>query len=815
VVVASSKEVMTTFLLDVRHAMRVLATHKVFTATAVATLAVAIAANTAIFTLVSAVLLKPLPLPEPERLVRVEERHAYGLRNLTGATFSDLRERSRSFSGVAAYRLNTPGLSVKGAVPEQVLAAEVSEDYLAVLGVSPVLGRGFAPADFLAGSEPAVILSDGIWRRMFGANPQMVGRRVLVNAVETAVIGVMPSRFNAQDPQQVWAPGTPQIWLPSAASSPLLRNRRAHLFTVLARLRPDQSFPAAIDEMTAVSQQIVAESGREDLDMTVAITPLQERLVQAIRPALLALWGAVGVVLVISAANIANLLLMLGSSRSRELSIRAAVGADRSRLVRQLVTESLVLGCAGGLAGTLLGLWAVPLLRSSLPAGIPRSADIAVDIRVIAFAILTSLLTSLLFGLVPALRLSLRRVGDALRDRHDDGLPQSRLRGTLVGAEVALAVMLLAAAGLLARSFASVTAVELGFDPSHVVSFDLTLPPARYPNAAAHGAFLHRVAERIVTLPGVTAAGATGALAMSGTPATTMEPEGTPVRDALSADVITASPGFFAALRIPLERGRLFLDGDVSGGAPVMLISRSAARTFWPDGTDPVGRRITMKDWGQPYEAEVVGIVGDVHQTGPDAELRPAVYYPVVQFPETLIRNSIVIRTVGNPLDVVAAAREQVWAIDRDQPVAAVRTMDQILATAVAQRRFNMILLGAFSLAALLLAGLGIYGVVAFAVAERTREIGVRVALGATPLDVAGLTFAQSATPVGLGILAGLAGAIAVSRAIEGLLFGVEGRDPATLVAVTAVVLVIGTAACVVPARRALKIDPASALRAT
>ncbi len=757
--------------------------------------------------------MKPLPLPQPERLVRVEERHDYGLRNLTGATFSDVRERSRSFSAVAAYRLNTPGLSVKGAVPEQVLAAEVSEDYLAVLAVSPAIGRGFARADFLAGSEPAVILSDDIWRRMFAADPQMVGRRVLVNAVETAVIGVMPSRFHTQGAQQVWTPGTPQIWLPSSASSPLLRNRRAHLFTVLARLRPDRSLPGASDEMAAVSQQILADSGRADPDMTIAITPLQERLVQSIRPALLTLWSAVAVVLIISAANIANLLLMLGSSRSRELSIRAAVGADRFRLVRQLVTESLVLGSAGGLAGTLLGFWAVPLLRSSLPAQLPRSADIAVDVRAIAFAILTSMLASLLFGLVPALRLSIGRVGNALRDRHDDGLPQSRLRGALVGAEVALAVMLLAAAGLLARSFSSVTAVRLGFDPSHVVAFDLTLPPARYPNAEAHGVFLHRVVERIITLPGVTAAGATGALAMSGTPSTTMEPEGTTVRDPLSADVITASPGFFAALRIPLERGRLFSNSDVSGGASVMLVSRSAARSFWPDGTDPIGRRITMKDWGQPYEAEVVGVVGDIHQTGPDADLRPAVYYPIVQFPETLIRNSIVMRTAGNPLDVVGAAREQVWAIDRDQPVAAVRTMDLILSNAVAQRRFNMILLGAFSLAALLLAGVGIYGVVAFAVAERTREIGVRVALGATPLDVARLTLAQGVAPVCLGLIAGLAGAITVSRAVEGLLFGVQERDPATLAGVTLVVLVIGTIACVVPARRALSIDPARALR--
>jgi putative ABC transport system permease protein len=795
---------MHTLLQDVRHALRVLARHRVLTLSALSTLTLAIAANTAIFTLVSGVLLTPLSLPEPDRIVRIEEQHAHRPGNLTGATFTDLRDRSRSFDGVAAYRLTTPGFS-SGDAPEQVLAAEVSQDYLLVLGVPPALGRQFVRDDFLSGARPAVVIGDDLWRRGFGADPQAIGRRVLVNAVPMEIIGVMPRRFGA--------PGAPQIWLPSPAASPLLRNRRAHLFTVIARLKQDAGLSPAQQELSAVARQIAGETGSTDPDMTLTLTRLQERTVAQVRPSLLMLWGAVGLVLLVGAANIANLLLMLGSSRSRELAIRAALGAGRARLVRQFVTESMVLGVAGGLAGTLLGVWAVPLLTSVLPSSVPRTADIAVDARVITFAVLLSLATALVFGLVPALRASIRPAGDDLRDRQGEGRSSSRLRAGLVASEVAVAVMLLGGAGLLARSFAAVTAVNVGFDPSNVISFGLTLPAARYPDAAAHAAFLERVATRIAALPGVSAVGATGALVMSGTPATTMQPEGAAPDTHLTADVITASPGFFPALRIPLLRGRLISNADARGAQPVMLISETAARRFWPDGRDPVGRYVTMQDWGAPYQAEVIGVVGDVRQARPDSDVHPAVYYPVAQFPETLLRNSVVIRTAGDPMQIVAAAREQVRAIDRDQPVALIRTLDQVLGGATAERRFNMMLLGAFSIAAVLLAAIGIYGVVAFAMARRTREIGVRMALGARRRDIVRLTLAEGATPVALGLTVGLAGAAMGSRAIEGLLFGVPARDPITLGGVTALLAFTAVVACLIPARRALRIDPAIALR--
>jgi putative ABC transport system permease protein len=597
------------------------------------------------------------------------------------------------------------------------------------------------------------------------------------------------------------------------SSSPILRNRRAHLFTVIARLRDGTSIGEATQELGAVSRHILDDSKAIDPNLSLVLSSLQGRLVQSVRPALLALWGAVGLLLVIGAANIANLLLMLGSARLKELSIRTALGARRARLVRQLVTESLVLGMCGGLAGTLLGVWGVPVLKAALPQTLPRAADVAADTTVIGFAVGLSLLTALVFGLIPALRVSADQAGDALRDRHGDGRTQSRLRGALVAIEVALAVLLLVGAGLLARSFASVLGVRVGFDPQQTVAFDLSLPAVKYPDARAHAAFLDSVVERIVPLPGVSAVGVTGALVMSGTPATTMEPEATPVRDALSADIVTASPGFFSALRIPLRRGRLFTASDRHRGAPVMLLNETAVKTFWPDGTEPIGRRITMRDWGTPYVAEVVGVVGDVHQSGPDVPVQPAAYYPVAQFPETLIRNSVVIRATGDPLAVVAAAREQVQALDPELPSASIRTMDQILSGAVSVRRFNLILLAAFSIAAMLLAGIGIYGVVAFAVAQRTREIGVRIALGALPVDVARLTIAQGARPVGIGLLLGLAGAALVSRALEGLLYGVTPGDPATLGGVSLLVLSIGLAACAIPARRALRIDPARALR--
>jgi len=804
---------MATALSDLRHALRVLSRHKAFTLAALGILTLAIGANVAIFTLVSDTLLRQLPLPDSARLVRIEEQHAGRPLNLTGATFVDLRQHASTLADVAGYRLTSPGFST-GTLPEQVLAAEVSASYFDVLGVTPTRGRRLDARDAGPGSARAVVISDGLWRRRFGGDPAAVGRRVLVNAVPTELVGVMPAG--------AFAPGNPDIWVSQANADQLLRNRRAHLYTVIARLTDSATLVSAGANLDTAARAIAADSGNLDPDLAFVVTPLHDRLVQPIRPALLMLWGAVGLLLITAAANLANLLLMQASRRSRELSIRAALGASRWRLIRQLAAESLLLGVAGGLTGTMAGALAVPVLRAAILGApglaLPVAGDslwttLTGDTKVLVFAVLASLVTAVAFGAAPALRGSGLPIADPLRDRTGDSRSQFRARSLLVVVEVALTVMLLSGAGLLARSFLGVINTDLGVDPSHAIALDFTLPPARYPDAAAHAAFSGRVLERIASLPGVTAAGVTGALPMTGTPATGMVPEGSTSPDTPSADVVTASPGLFPALRIPLRSGRLFTGLDRRGGQPVMLVNETAARRFWPDGTDPIGRFVTMTDWGVPYRAQVVGVVGDVRQAGPDSDIVPVVYYPVDQFPETVLRNSLVIRTTDDPRQIVGPAREQIWAVDPDQPIAAVRTMDDVLRSAVSLWRVNLQLVAAFAIAALLLAAVGIYSVVAFAVASRAREIGVRVALGARPSDVIRHVLTAGAWPIALGLVFGAVGGTVVARLFSGLLHGVQSTDAVTLAAVTVVVIVTGAAACAGPVRRALQVDPVEALR--
>jgi len=525
------------------------------------------------------------------------------------------------------------------------------------------------------------------------------------------------------------------------------------------------------------------------------------------------LWAGVSLLMLIAAANIANLLLMHGSARSRELSIRIALGAGRSRIVQQLAIESVLLTCAGGLLGTCLGAWSVPALRAVLPGSIPLAADLSRDPRVALFGASVSLVMAAIFSLPFVLRGSTRRPMDALRSRTSGGSAHSRSRAVLVMTEVTLTVMLLAGAGLLGRSLWSVLEVEPGFNPADVLTFRVSLPPAKYQDAAAHDAFYQTVLERIATLPGIVAAGVTGALPLTGTPATTMEPEGSNATEQLSAEVITTTPGFFGVLQIPLRQGRLLARTDISGGHAVAIVNEAAARRFWPDGTSALGRTITMKDWGAPYQAEVVGVVGNVRQSGPDADVSPAVYYPFAQFPETTLSQSIVVRATGNLQRTIAAVKDQVWTVDPNQPIAAIRTMNEIMAASVAERRFNLLLLSAFALAAILLSAIGIYGIVAFAVAERTQEIGVRMALGARTRDLAILVLRHGARPVVAGIVAGVAGAIVASRLLETLLFGVRPTDAITLIGVVVTISAVAAVACAGPIRRAVRLDPVVALR--
>ncbi len=796
---------MSTLLHDLRHAVRLLRRQRSFALAAIGTIALAIAANTAIFSLVYGVLLRPLPLPAPDRLVRIEERHEARRLNLTGATFTDVEARGASFDGVAAYRLMSPGLAAGGA-PEQVMSAEVSPGYFTVIGAPAALGRVFADRDFAMPVPRAVIVSDGVWRRLLGGASGVIGTHVTVDAEPLEVIGVMPRGLDA--------PGSPDIWLPRPSSSPLLRNRRAHLYTVIARLAAGRSVTVAREELSALAPSIVRDSGGANPGMTLVATPLQARQVEGVRPALLVLWIAAGVLLLIAAANIANLLLMQGSARARELSIRTALGAGRARLARQLAAETALLGAIGGTLGTLIGAWSVPALRAALPAAVPRGDALVIDLPVVLFGAGASIVATILFGIVPALRASARRPADALRDRAGGDARQGGLRRALVAAEVALTVVLLAAAGLLARSFYSVMHVSPGFDAAHVLTVSLSPLAARYPDARAQDAFYARVLDRFHTVPSVRAAAVTGALPLTGGPATTMVPARTTAREELSADVVTVTPEFFAALRIPVLRGRVFTERDRAGAPPVLVLNEAAVRRFWPEGTDPLGAKVTMKDWGDPYLAEVVGVVADVHQHGLETDAVPAAYYPLAQFPEATLSHTIVVRTDDAPRALTGTARALVWAVDRDQPVARVRPLEDVLAAAVAERRFNLLLIGGFAASALLLAAIGVYGIVGFAVGQRTREIGVRMALGAGRLDVARTAATQGLVPIGVGLALGLAGALAATRWLQSLLFGVVATDPLTLAGVCSVVVLTALAASIPPVRRALRIDPMTALRA-
>ena len=792
---------MTALALDIRYALRMWKKHPSFVVAALATITLAIAGNTAIFSLVRGVLLNPLDLPDADRVVRIEERHQGRRLNLTGATFTDLRDRSRLLGAIAEYRTRSVGLDAAG-TPEQLTAAEVSADYFNVLGVQPSSGRWFGPTDMVSHTARTVILSDDLWRQRFGS-ADVVGTTAVIDRAPVEIVGIAPRMF---------APGDPDLWLPQDASSPLMQNRRAHLFTTIGRLKIDASLDSMQQEMGVLARGIEHDAGSVDRDMALVAQPLQARMVESIRPALLMVWAAVGMVLLVAAANISNLLLMQTVSRTRELSIRVALGAAPGRLMRQIGTECMLLASAGGLLGTCIGMWSIPVLQSVLPQSIPRAKEVSTGSPAVFFGIAISGLMAVLFALAPTVGSAGRRPIEALRTRRG-GASHTLTRSLFVTAEVAITVILLSSATLIGRSLWNILQIKPGYGASRAVVFRLALPPAAYPDAAAHNAFYARVLERISVLPGVSATGVTGALPLTGTPATTMEPEPNRSNEQLSADVITASPGFFEALRIPLRRGRLFTPSDTTGAPAVAVINDAAARRFWPAGASPLGREITMKDWGAPYRAEIIGIVGDVHQGGAEVAVSPAVYCPLAQFPETTLSHVIVVRSTGDVGQTIAAVRNAVSAIDPHQPIAWARTMVDVVAGSVAERRFTLLLIGSFALTGLLLSALGVYGIVAFAAAELTQEFGVRMALGARGADLVRVLFVNAARPILGGLAVGISGALITSRLLETLLFGIQPTDILTFVAVATTIAVVAACASAGPAWRAMRLDPIAAIR--
>jgi putative ABC transport system permease protein len=805
---------MNALLKDLQYGVRMLYKNRGFTAVALLALALGIGANTAIFSVVNSVLLRPLPYRDPQRLIMVWENHQQrgGAEHewTAPADFRDFRDQAQSFEHVAALVGWGPTLTGQDQ-PEDLQGAAVSHDTFAMLGVEPALGRSFRPDEDQAGAERVAVLSHNLWQRRFGSDPAIVGKNLTLGGESYTVIGVMPRGFSFPilKDTEIWRPITPAL-----AAIPGC-GRGCVILRVIAKLNPGVTLEAARAEMTALTSRLAEQYPESNKAVGAALVPLHEQLVGDVRPAMLVLLGAVGLVLLIACANVANLLLARAAAREKEVAIRAALGASRARLIRQHLTESLVLAMTGGAVGLLLAFWIVDLLVSFAPKGTPRLDEIAIDPIVLAFTCGVALLTGLVFGLAPALLSSRTNFNSALKEGGRDTSASSRgarVRSALVVSEVALALMLLVGAALLIKSFVNLQRVAPGFNPKDVVRVDVALPRTRYPERNQSATFYKQLLDRIAALPGVQSAGAVSNLPLSGggtdsdfgiegrAPA---EPGQNPV-----AWYSSVTPGYFRAMGIRLLRGRVFSEADNADAPKTVLISETMARRYFPD-EDPLGKRLVFGGGSDPRE--IVGVISDVKFFGLNLDARPSMYFPHAQNPAGGM--SLVVRTQGDLLTLAAAIRGQVSALDRDLAVSNVMTMEQLVGVSLAEPRFTLLLLGAFAAVAMLLSAIGVYGVVSYSVTQRSHEIGVRMALGAQMSDVLKLVVGQGMTLVLGGVGLGLIAAFALSRVMESLLFGVSATDFTTFAATSVVLAGVALAACFIPARRAIRVDPMVALR--
>jgi len=792
---------------DLRYAVRQLRKSPGFTAVAVITLALGIGASTAIFSAVDSVLLRSLPLREPGQIVRLQEYHQRAM-NVTGATFRDVRERNRVFSQVAAYRIFRQNLSDprQSLPPEEIDAAFVSEDFLPLLQVQPVLGRGFASDQFLDKAPASVILSYGLWRHHFGSDPEILGKNITLHGEPALVAGVMPLSFS-------FPPGV-QAWMPLPPDRAIPQNRIAHLFTTLARVKPGIAMEAVRADLQVIANQLHQENRSIDPGFSLSAQRWQENMVSGVRPALLVLLTAVALVLLIACANVANLLLSRSVTRQREIAVRTALGATRFRIARQVLTESMLLGLIGGTAGTGVALCSMKMLRTAYPAALPGFAP-ALDLRALAFAFAASLLASLLFGCIPALQSVDFNVHAQLAagGRSTASFGRQRARTLLVVSEVALAMVLLAGAGLLIRSLILLHNVDRGFNSAGLAFVQVTLPDSRYAELPQRVQFVDSVLERLRTSPGVQSVAAAGTLPFMPVPATDLEIQGhvSEPGNEPEAEILTATPDYFRTLGIRFLAGRSFGPQDVAGRPMALVINHAMAQRYWP-GESAIGKRVVMKDWGPPLPGEVVGVVSDVKQDSLETESQPAIYYNFAQFEQGTLSTYLIVRTSAPIQNMAAAIRDHIWAVDREQPVT-VELMDDVVSGSLERRRFVLSLLGTFAGLALLLAFVGIYGVIQYSVSQRTHEFGIRMALGAQQHQVLLMVLRQSLRKLAVGILLGIAAALAVTRLMTSLLFGITATDPTTFAVMTTVLLAVALLASYLPARRATRIAPNIALR--
>ncbi len=797
-------------LADLRYALRRLRAAPGFTAVTVVTLALGIGGTTAIFSALNPILFESLPYPAAGRIASILELGSDGSHNAgTFGMYRGLAERTRSFEAIAVLRPWQPTLSGPDQA-ERFEGQRVSASYFQVLGVHPVLGRDFQVSDDRLNGPSVVILSDALWKRRFGADRAVVGKQVLLNDNVFLIVGVMPAGF-----ENVLAPSA-ELWAPLQYGMLEGRAWGHHLRTV-GRLRPGVNIAQATGEIDLLGRGVLTEQRPDtyDPETRFAVTSLRDDLTGGVKPALLAIMGGVILVLVIACVNVTNLLLARGVQRRGEFALRTALGAGRGRLVRQLLTESLLLALVGGVAGMVVAMLGVRALVALSPPGLPRVGAIRIDAAVFGFGLTITTLIGLGFGLIPALQAA--RTGphhDLQQGNRRATGKHRRARGALVVTEVALALMLLVGSGLLLRSLQRLFAVEVGFDAARLLTMQIQASGHRYDPDSARYRFFEQVLESVRRIPGVAAAALTNQLPLSGDldeyGATFDEPSGRPAQG-YSVFRYAVSPGYPEMMGIPLRRGRALNEQDRSGATPVALISGSLARLRFGDA-DPIGRHLRVGPAeGAPYT--IVGVVGDVRQASLALSQSDAVYIPTVQWQRAENLMSLVVRTRGAAAALAPAVRQAVWSVDKNQPVMRVATMDDLLTASAAERRFAMVLFLAFAVVALALAAAGIYGVLSGSVTERTREIGVRTALGASRGSILGLVARQGMALTGLGMVIGVAGAVMASRVIATLLFGVSRLDPVTYGGVIALLLGVSAAACWVPAWRAARIDPVIALR--
>lgn len=793
---------------DFRFSLRSLLKHPGFTAIALLALALGIGANTAIFSLVNAVILQPLPYRDPDRLISV-----YGTRNRStqgsvGPTdFLDYRSQNKTFEQFAASGSMMLPMNLTGSgEPERLNASIITGNYFDTFGVRPALGRGFSLENEKTGQDHVTVLSHSFWQTRFGGDPNIVNKTINLDGKAYEVLGVMPAEVVLPQPAQLWAPI-------NFDADPEMKMRNARFLRGIGRLKEGVTLDQAQTDTDLIAAQLEQQYPDSNTGWSLRLIPLREILVGGSRTMLFILFGAVGFVLLIACANVANLLLVRAAARQKEIAMRTALGASQLRIIRQMITESLLLAIFGGALGALLAVAGVKLLVSLGEDNIPRTANVKIDATVLAFTLLISLATGLLFGLAPAIRTMKENLVDALKDGIRGGSEatvKNRTRSLLVVFESAIAVMLLIAAGLLIRSLVALQNVDPGFDPNNVLTLRVDLPRQKYNTPEKASNFFEQLETRVAGLPGVEAVGLITDLPLSGE-ARDMpyRVEGRPATsDIAFVDFRRVNKNYFSAMRISLRRGRNFTEQEVRQSDKAIVVSQAFVDSVFPN-EEALGKRLII--WSgirnEPYE--IIGIVGDTRYQSLQGEPSATMYVPTRE----LLFVNLVIRTQGDPLSLVGGVRKEVNALDPDQPISAIRPMTEWVAMSAAGARYRTTLLGLFALLAMILAATGIYGVMSYSVAQRTQEIGVRMALGARPLDVLKLVVRQGMMLALIGVIVGLAGALALTRVMSSLLFGVTERDPITFVAVAALLIVVAFISCFVPAHRATRVDPLIALR--